>query len=122
MMETADIRLPIIQQMRPAKTWSDIAKAINAKTGSEEWTLQSVRRALKHFISKGLADPALMDDNRAPRFLPESQEEAISAVIDMIQSDPNLTIRAIGARLTAQGVPKRWGLPSGDLAQLIKSC
>jgi hypothetical protein len=61
LMKKADVFLPIVQQMRPFEAWNDIAKTINTKTGSEEWNGNTLRHAVQRLVSKGLADPALVE-------------------------------------------------------------
>lgn len=63
MIETADLWLPIVQQMRPFEAWDAVAKAINEKMGSGEWNGNTLKRSVSRLASEGLADPALLKNN-----------------------------------------------------------
>jgi DNA invertase Pin-like site-specific DNA recombinase len=89
--------LPVVRRLRPERPWDEVLRAVNAAlpTGRRRWTQDRLMRAVRRLAVEGLADPALLTP--APRRKPADRLVAIVAGI--ARSNPNLTLRAIGAEL-----------------------
>ena len=89
--------LPVVRRLRPERPWDDVVRAANAAlpAGCRRWTHDRLVRAVQRLAAEGLADPALLAP--APRRPPPDRLVAIVAGI--ARSNPNLTLRAIGAEL-----------------------
>jgi len=89
--------LPVVRRLRPERPWDDVVRAVNAalRAGGRRWTHDRLVRAVQRLAAEGLADPALLAP--APRRPPADRLVAIVAGI--ARSNPNLTLRAIGAEL-----------------------
>jgi hypothetical protein len=113
---TADIWLPIVQRMRPKHRWDLVVSAIKTETG-QDWEVARLRRAVGRLVSKGLADPALLD--RAPRSdsnppLAKKASQAVLTIVDLVRKTPNITVSDLTIMLRAMEVQKpggstRWG-------------
>ncbi|MCO5164735.1 MAG: recombinase family protein [Mesorhizobium sp.] len=90
---TASQWLPTVRRMRPDHTWDDIARVLNQR--GLNWTPERLRRAVKWMITEGMADAALL--NKSPPRLPE--DRLMTLVAGIHSSNPELTLREIGAQL-----------------------
>jgi DNA invertase Pin-like site-specific DNA recombinase len=95
LLTTADQFLPTVRQMRPQHSWEDVVQVLNVK--GQRWTDQSLRRAVKRLVSEKMADPILL--KKAGRRPPDDRVMTLIAGIAI--SNPNLTLREIGAQLEA---------------------
>lgn len=90
---TASQWLPTVRRMRPDHTWDDIARVLNQR--GLHWTPERLRRAVKWMIAEGMADAALL--KKSPPRLPE--DRLMTLVAGIHSSNPELTLREIGAQL-----------------------
>jgi DNA invertase Pin-like site-specific DNA recombinase len=95
LLTSADSFLPVVRQMRPQHSWEDVVQILNVK--GQRWTDQSLRRAVKRLVSEKMADPILL--KKAGRRPPDDRVMTLIAGIAI--SNPNLTLREIGAQLEA---------------------
>jgi DNA invertase Pin-like site-specific DNA recombinase len=88
--------LPVVRRLRPAHPWTEVAHILNAQLppGRRRWTEARLIHAVRRFAAEGLADPALLSP--APRRRPPDRLVAAIA-----RANPGLSLRAIGAELTA---------------------
>ena len=91
--------LPTVRRLRPARPWTEVARAVNAQlpAGRRRWTEARLIHAVRRFAAEGLADSALLSP--APRRRPPDRLVALAAGI--VRGNPALSLRAIGAELTA---------------------
>jgi DNA invertase Pin-like site-specific DNA recombinase len=91
--------LPVVRRLRPARPWTEVAHAVNAKLppGRRPWTEARLIRAVRRFVAEGLAEAALLSP--APRRRPPDRLVALAAGI--ARSNPALSLRAIGVELAA---------------------
>jgi hypothetical protein len=113
---SAEHWLPIVKQMRPDHRWEDVARVLNARRSHPEagalprWSVEMLRRATRHLILDGLADPNLL--RTAPRNT--GNERLLTLVAGIARANPELTLTQIGAQLEAmyERTPlggTRWG-------------
>jgi hypothetical protein len=79
--------------MRPDHSWQDVVQVLNGR--GQRWTDQSLRRAVKRLVAEKMAEPELL--RKAGRRLPDDRLMTLIAGIAI--SNPNLTLREIGAQL-----------------------
>jgi DNA invertase Pin-like site-specific DNA recombinase len=91
--------LPTVRRLRPARPWTEVARAVNAQlpAGRRPWTEARLIHAVRRFATEGLADSALLSP--APRRRPPDRLVALAAGI--VRGNPALSLRAIGAELSA---------------------
>jgi DNA invertase Pin-like site-specific DNA recombinase len=91
--------LPTVRRLRPARPWTEVARAVNAQLppGRRPWTEARLIHAVCRFAAEGLADPVLLSP--APRRRPSDRLVALAAGI--VRGNPALSLRAIGAELSA---------------------
>ena len=92
--------LPVVRRLRPERPWDEVVRAVNAAlpAGRRRWTHDRLVRAVQRLAAEGLADLALLAP--APRRLPA--DRPVATVAGIARSNPNLTLRAIGAELEAR--------------------
>jgi len=95
LLAAADSFLPVVRQMRPDHSWQDVVQVLNAR--GQRWTDQSLRRAVKRLVAERMAEPELL--RKAGRRPPDDRIMTLIAGIAI--SNPNLTLREIGAQLEA---------------------
>jgi DNA invertase Pin-like site-specific DNA recombinase len=95
LLTAADSFLPVVRQMRPDHSWHDVVQVLNAR--GQRWTDQSLRRAIKRLVAERMAEPELL--RKAGRRPPDDRIMTLIAGIAI--SNPNLTLREIGAQLEA---------------------
>ena len=87
-----------MRRLRPARPWAEVLHAVNAALPpGRRWSEARLIRAVRRFAAEGLAEPALLSP--APRRRPPDRLVALAAGI--ARSNPALSLRAIGAELTA---------------------
>jgi len=93
---TMDAWLPKVSAMRPASSWGKVAKALG-RLGSPDrpWTADRLSRAVRRLVAEGLADRALVEP--APRKPP--RDDVVLVIAGIKGADPDLSLRAIAARL-----------------------
>jgi len=91
--------LPVVRHLRPARPWPEVVHAVNARLppGRRRWTEARLVRAVRRFVAEGMAEPGLLSP--APRRRPPDRLMALAAGI--ARGNPALSLRAIGAELTA---------------------
>jgi DNA invertase Pin-like site-specific DNA recombinase len=100
---TAEIWLPIVENMRPAHRWQDVVRVLNANHDRPNgpplpsWTVEKLQRAVKRFVAEGLADPALLQ----PAGRKVSSERLVTLVAGVRRANPEMTLPEIGAQLEA---------------------
>jgi DNA invertase Pin-like site-specific DNA recombinase len=90
---TASQWLPTVKRMRPDHTWDDIARVLQQR--GQDWTPERLRRAVRWLVTEHMADPALL--RKSPPRLPE--DRLMTLVTGIHASNPDLTLREIGAQL-----------------------
>jgi len=85
--------LPTVRRMRPDHTWDDIARILRQR--GLDWTPERLRRAVKWLVSEHMADPGLLRKSR-PR---PHEDRLMTLVAGVYASNPELTLREIGAQL-----------------------
>ncbi|OYR19636.1 resolvase, N terminal domain protein, partial [Brucella grignonensis] len=90
---TANQWLPTVKRMRPDHTWDDIARVL--KQRGHDWTPERLRRAVRWLVTEHMTDPALL--RKSPPRLPE--DRLMTLVTGIHTSNPELTLRDIGAQL-----------------------
>ncbi|GHD23879.1 DNA invertase [Tianweitania populi] len=90
---TASQWLPTVKRMRPDHTWDDITRVL--KQRGQDWTPERLRRAVRWLVTEHMADPALL--RKSPPRLPE--DRLMTLVTGIHASNPDLTLREIGAQL-----------------------
>ncbi|MFD1624868.1 recombinase family protein [Azospirillum griseum] len=88
--------LPKVRALRPTKSWGSVAKSLG-RLGSPDqpWTADRLSRAVRRLVAEGLAEPELI--NPAPRKPPK--DDILLVIAGIKGADPNLSLRAIAARL-----------------------
>lgn len=90
---TANQWLPTVNRMRPDHTWDDISRLL--KQRGQDWTPERLRRAVRWLVAEHMADPVLL--RKSPPRLPE--DRLMTLVTGMHASNPDLTLRELGAQL-----------------------
>jgi len=88
--------LPVVRRLRPAQSWDDVVRVLN-RQGTQHWTAERLRRAVRRAVRERFADPALLA--RAQRRPP--QERLATLVTGIALANPALSLRNIGAQLEA---------------------
>lgn len=111
----ADEWLPIVRRMRPNTAWETVAETINRQVPApaKPWSSARVKRAALRFQKDGLLDASLMA--RAPKAQPSDRLAAI--VAGMVNANPKMTLRQIGASLERMREPT----PRGDTNWSVSS-
>ncbi len=96
---SAEHWLPIVREMRPEHRWDDVARVLNSKTapGQSRWSVEKLKRATKHFVAEGLAEPGLLSPARRR----PANDRLVSLVAGIARANPELTLAQIGAQLEA---------------------
>jgi len=105
LLTRADTFLPVVRQMRPQHSWEDVVSVLNAR--GQRWSTQSLRRAVKRLVAERIAEPGLL--GKAGRRPPD--DRLLTLIAGIAISNPNLTLREIGAQL--EGMRER--TPRGGL-------
>lgn len=86
----------------PAQSWTRTAKALG-RLGSpdRQWTADRLARAVRRLVAEGLADRSLIAP--APRKAPK--EDILLVVAGIKGADPDISLRAIAARLEEMRIP-----------------
>jgi DNA invertase Pin-like site-specific DNA recombinase len=93
LIASADRWMPIVKRMRPAHTWDDVVRVLNAC--GQDWTVERLRRAVRKLVSQRMADQALL--KKAP---PRSADDRLMTLIAGIaMADPDVSLRDIAAQL-----------------------
>lgn len=96
LLATMGAWLPKVRALRPAKSWSTVAKALGPLGSPDHpWTADRLSRAVRRLVAEGLAEPALIEP--APRKPPK--DDILLMVAGIKGADPDLSLRAIAARL-----------------------
>lgn len=114
---SADDWLPIVRRLRPQKDWVAVVAALNEAGGN--WTVERLLRAVKRLVAERLAERHLL--GRAPR--KPSNQRALAAAAAMRLTNPNLSLREIGAQLQAMQISSPRGhlnWSASMVAQLLK--
>lgn len=85
--------LPVVQRMRPDHGWDDVVRALEAR--GVTWTVERLRRAVRHLVSQHMAPPTLL--GRARRR--SADDRLMTLVAGIAMADPTLSLRQIGAQL-----------------------
>jgi DNA invertase Pin-like site-specific DNA recombinase len=93
LITSADQWMPTVKHMRPAHTWDDVVRVLNAR--GQEWTEERLRRAVRTLVSQHMADPTLL--KKSPPRPPDDRLMTLIAGIAM--ADPDLSLRDIAAQL-----------------------
>ena len=114
----ADTWLPIVRQLRPKHNWQAVVKALNGKGG--DWTVQRLQRAVRLLVTERLAEPTLL--GRAPR--KPRNTVALKVALAMRMTNPEISLRAIGAQLQDMQIPSprghlKWS--ASMVAQLLRA-
>jgi len=88
--------MPKVRALRPANSWGKVARALG-RLGSPDrpWTADRLARAVHRLVAEGLADRVLIEP--APRKPPK--DDILLVIAGIKGADPNLSLRAIAARL-----------------------
>jgi DNA invertase Pin-like site-specific DNA recombinase len=93
LIATADQWMPTVKRMRPAHTWDDVVRVLNAR--GQNWTEERLRRAVRKLISQHMADPALL--KKSP--LRSSDDRLLTLIAGIAMADPDLSLRDIAVQL-----------------------
>jgi hypothetical protein len=112
---------PIVQDMRPHKPWTMVARAVRPIMGKATSTAK-LQRKVKILVDAGIADPALM--KRTPRTLHHADHtKQLTRYISRLRAmKPQPSLRQIASQLEAMGIhtprgKERW--PSSSVAYLL---
>jgi len=102
---SAEHWLPIVRQMRPDHRWEDVVRVLNSRRDAlhsgpnapPRWSVEKLKRAVKHFVAEGLADPALLGTARRK----PASDRLLALVAGIARANPDLTLEQIGAQLEA---------------------
>ena len=92
--------LPIVRRLRvEGRSWDDVVRYLNARRpdGSLPWTQERLVRAVRRFVSEGLAEAHLL----TPALREAAPDRLLAVVAGIVRSDPKATLREIGTRLEA---------------------
>lgn len=94
--------LPIVRDLRPKRTWDEVARLLNNRgigrpTDGKPWTREVLIRAVRRLVRDGLAEATLLE--RTPRGV--ENEDLVDFVAIVANSLSNPTLTAIGAQLEA---------------------
>jgi DNA invertase Pin-like site-specific DNA recombinase len=126
-LANADTFLPIINAMRPGKTWEETAAALNSRAiphpaSRQPWTLHSLARVAVRLVDAGLANAEILD--RAPRVRQRAGDPAY-LVAGLINMNPTITMAQIAHHLQAMGQTTPRGMPfwsaSSIQAQIVQA-
>ena len=91
--------LPIVRDMRPARPWSIVVRAVNAglPPGQTRWSTARLTRTVRRFVDEGLAEPALL----SPALRRHAPDRLVAVIAGMVRARPDVSLREIAAALTA---------------------
>lgn len=93
LIASADQWMPTVKRMRPAHTWEDVARVLNAR--GQQWTEERLRRAVRKLVSQHMADPTLLKKS-PPR---PSDDRLMTLIAGIAMADPDLSLRDIAVQL-----------------------
>ena len=110
--------VPVVQRMRPERSWDDVVKALNASLGKNEskWTRERLRRAAGRFVREGLMPAVVLGRSDA-----KPKDDRLLAIVAGIKSaNPKATLGQIAAHLdkTRESPPRggrKWQVSSVKL-------
>jgi DNA invertase Pin-like site-specific DNA recombinase len=118
---TATEWLPIVRELRPAKSWPAVLDAVNAALapGRTEFTKERLVRAVRLFVTEGLADPALLGRaaNRRNRKVDAKREAAVQAVAALRAGRPDMGLVELGTEL----IRLRHAPPQGGMSWSVST-
>jgi DNA invertase Pin-like site-specific DNA recombinase len=103
LIASAETWLPTVRELRPRHSWDMVVLILNRQ--GHDWTVERLRRAVHRMVREKLAEPDLL--TRAPRRPPEHRLMQVVAKIAI--ADPDLSLRAIAARLDQMHEPPPQG-------------
>jgi DNA invertase Pin-like site-specific DNA recombinase len=91
--------LPVVRRLRPARSWPEVLRAVNAQlpAGRPRWSEARLVRAVRRFADEGLAERALL----APAPRRPAPDRLVALAAGIVRGNPALSLRAIGAELAA---------------------
>jgi DNA invertase Pin-like site-specific DNA recombinase len=92
--------MPTVRQMRPAKSWDAVVKALNSQ-GGQKWARKPLVGAVRRLVIEGLADPALLAQAAKPRRI----WPAAVIVAGIRLREPTKSLSAIAAELELMRIP-----------------
>jgi len=96
--ETAPDWVPKIRRLRPTLPWEDVLRVINSSLpAARRWTHGRLLRAVRCYVRNGLLEATVLD--RAPRQRTDNRQTVLVAALR--NTDPTLTLQALGERLEA---------------------
>jgi len=128
----ADAWLPLVAKLRleEGRTWDDVVRAVNARLAARgaaapPWTQARLVRAVRALVRDGLAPAELLQARVHQRTSAVSERNAVlRTVAAIVGESPDVTLRAIGDRLSALRLyPPRGGThwSTSSVAHLLKT-
>ncbi|NBJ12986.1 recombinase family protein [Microvirga sp. SYSU G3D207] len=93
LIASADQWMPTVKRMRPAHTWDDVVRVLNAR--GQDWTVDRLSRAVRTLVSQRMADPDLLKKS-PPR---SSDDRLMTLIAGIAMADPDLSLRDIARQL-----------------------
>lgn len=117
----ADAWLPTVRRLRAdSRPWEAVVRYLNTHRPAEapRWTQERLLRAMRRLVAEGMAERLLLDPvpHRA------APDRLLAVVAGIVLSDPQATLRQIGARLEAlrESTPRGGaGWKPGSVAHVI---
>lgn len=113
--ESAGEWVPVVRRTRPHLPWETVVRMVNAQLpeGRVPWSQPRLRRAVGRFVREGMLPESVL----APAPRPPGDDRLLAVVAALAGADPDLSLRAIAARLEAlrERTPRggaRWSVSS----------
>lgn len=109
-----DLWMSVVRELRPTKTWPDVADAVNTAlpTGKPRFTTDRLVSTVKLLVGEGLADAGLLAaaPRRKQRKGRAQRVRAIEVAAALVAGRHKITLEQVGIELTRLGlVPPRGG-------------
>jgi DNA invertase Pin-like site-specific DNA recombinase len=120
LIDSMDTFIPTVRQLRPAKTWPEVADAVSRATGVT-WTVERLTRSVRRLVVEGMVDRKVLE--KAPRPRRRRSEELALLVQGLALTNPELSLRGIGSQLEAMKIRTPAGKPNwtpASIAHLLK--
>ncbi len=101
LIDTMDIFMPTVRQLRPVKPWPEVAEAVSRATGVP-WTVERLKRSVRRLVGEGMVDRKVLA--KAPRPRRRRSEELALLVQGLALTNPGLSLRGIGGQLEAMKI------------------
>jgi DNA invertase Pin-like site-specific DNA recombinase len=106
--------LPIVGRLRPARSWEDVVKAVNAALPRDRprFTKGRLVRAVRTLVREGMAEARLLGSApKLGRKISPASQRAAELVSSFVSGKPNATLADVGRELTRVGVVPPSGRP-----------